>query len=105
MRKGELAFNYLLFFVPIVLGLGVIIAARFATVTPNLSFWSVVLLYVAGFLSFMTAKLSVIKQQRFFSFGTANMSRGNKVAYLVGYGAMSIASLMLLGYAVAMQNL
>ena len=97
MRKGELIFNYLIFFGPLFLGIGILTVVSLAFAMPRTVFWSFVILYIAGLSLFVKAKLSVIKQGRLISFGTANMSSPNKVAYFVGYSAMVIASLLLLG--------
>ncbi len=65
---------------------------------PHVLFWFIMALFLSGFVAFAKAKLSVITQGRFFSLGSRNMSRWNKVAYYYGYCAGVLGLIMCLGF-------
>jgi hypothetical protein len=98
MRRGELIFNYLVLLGPIVLCVGMFLGLGLAIEIPHVLFWLIIALFLSGFASFAKAKLSMITQGRFFSLGTRNMSRWNKVAYYCGYCAMVLGLILSLGF-------
>jgi hypothetical protein len=99
MRKGELIFNYVLALIPLVLGVGALVSVSIARAMPKVAFWSMVGLLIAGFLSFLKAKISVIsKGHNIVTLGWGEMSRSNRRAYAFGYLAMALGFILSLGF-------
>ncbi len=63
-----------------------------------LQYTSIMLVFwVAGFLLFFKAKLSVIKRGKLISFGVSNMSKANRICYILGYVLMGLGLFFSLG--------
>jgi len=60
------------------------------------------LLFIAGFSFFAKAKWSVIKQGNFITFGSANMSKQNRLFYYLGYSVMGLGLVLYIGFALAL---
>lgn len=52
---------------------------------------STLLCWVIGFGLFLKSKISVFRQGRLLSFGSAGMTKLNRFCYLAGYAVMTIA--------------
>ncbi len=103
MRKGELIFNYVVVFVPLGVGLGAVWAMGLANSMPRTTFWGMIALFLIGFALFAKAKFSIIKRGQLFTFGPSQMSKQNRIAYLLGYGGMALGLLLLIGFALVMR--
>ena len=96
MRKGELIFNYAMVLMPLVLGLFV---ARFIGLyyrMPTTAFWIMAVFFLLGFVLFVKAKFSIIKQGQLFTFGPSKMTKSNRISYFLGYGGMVIGVFFLI---------
>lgn len=98
MRRGELIINCSVVLGPLVLSFGSALAAGLVYSMPQTSFWTMVVLFIAGFSMFVKAKWSVIKQGKLLTFGAAQLSKQNRVFYFLGYFGMGLGVLMLLGF-------
>jgi len=77
----------------LILGLVVVNAGLRPLATATLSAAA----YLLGFVCFVAAKISVIRQGHLISFGSRPMSRGYRRLYRVGYGLMVSAVVLTLG--------
>ena len=100
MRKGELIINYALILIPLFVGISVLLSISIFIAMPSLATSLMVALFLVGFISFATAKYSVISQNLFYTFGSSNMNKTNRMAYYFGYGAMAVGLILLLGFAI-----
>ena len=93
MRRGELFLNLVFDFgglsVIIVLVIG--ITLPFLTNAPLQYVLIMFLCWVIGFGLFLKSKISVYRQGRLLSFGSAGMSKVNRFYYRAGYAVMTIA--------------
>jgi hypothetical protein len=89
MTKRELIANIFLQFgfpiLALLLGLLCCILLPFLTSAPNLYLIITLLFLAAGFLMFLKAKLSLITRGNLLSFGPKQMSKPNRILYLLGY--------------------
>ena len=85
MSTSELGHNLFFLLGPII---SLILAHSFDP--PGEYIVTVFLLYVAGFLLFLVAKYSVLKEGILFSFGTKHMSRLNRTLYMTGYSFIGV---------------
>jgi len=76
--------NSAIFFVPIVLGMLLALDFRAIFVIP----------YAIGFWFFLKAKLSLLKQGKFVSFGSKDMTIEMKRAYYIGYAIMIVTAVL-----------
>ena len=82
MRKGELIFNLAFLLLPaLLLGLLPVITLGIAYPVP-------LVLVVIGFVLFLTAKLSVIRAGKRFTFGPKQMDSSHRRLYFGGYALM-----------------
>ena len=72
----------------LILGLGVLVTVAVANPGLPLAF------YLVGFVCFLVAKLSVLRQGIWFSWGTRLMTRGYARLYRTGYIIMAIGVLL-----------
>ena len=96
MRKGELIFNYAIVLMPLVLGLFV---AKFIGLyyrMPTTAFLIMAVFFILGFVLFVKAKFSIIKQGQFFTIGPSKMTKSNRISYFIGYGGMVIGFFFLI---------
>jgi hypothetical protein len=49
--------------------------------------------YVIGFIFFAISKWSIIKTGKYFTFGSFQMSKGNRIIYRIGYLLMGLGFL------------
>lgn len=98
MRKGELIFNYAIVIMPLALGLVLASFIGLCYRMPGSAFWTMAVFFLLGFVLFVKAKLSVIKQGILFTFGPSKMSQPNLIAYFIGYGGMGTGLLLLISY-------
>ncbi len=94
MRRGELIINYLQFLWPffMVLVIGVFsMAMSFLVESPLAYILIVFLCWFVGFGLFLKSKISVYKQGKLLSFGSAGMTKLNRFCYRAGYVVMTIA--------------
>ncbi len=87
-------FNMIMMIAPFIIGF--LMAILIPGAIRNPLGYSVVafILYAIGFLLFASAKIRNILKGRIVSFGSANMSTGQKWAYRIGYVLMGISLLI-----------
>ena len=97
MNRKEIIANLVLFFgFPIFACIFGCVSVFFANAP--LKFTLIMLVFwIAGFFMFFKAKISVIKRGKLVSFGTSNMSKTNRVCYILGYILMGIGLFFSLG--------
>jgi len=102
MRRNELVAN--LFFAGGGFSLVALLVAFLTTwvaLAPGPYIVLMFFLWIVGFLLFLKAKISMIKQGKLLSFGFAEMSRSDRIFYVFGYIIMGIGmllSLILIGF-------
>ena len=91
MRRGELI-------IKLVFGYGGMLAAvaagiiiPFLTNAPLHYVFIMFMCWTVGFVLFLKSKISVYRQGRLLSFGSAGMSKVNRFYYRAGYAVMTIA--------------
>ena len=89
MQRGELFINLGFGGLPVVLVIG--ITLPFLTNAPLQYVLFMFLCWVIGFGLFLKSKISVYRQGRLLSFGSAGMSKVNRFYYRAGYAVMTIA--------------
>ena len=100
MRKGELILNYFIVIAPIILSVGISWSLGVIQQMPQVAYWSMLLLFLFGFISFAKSKHSVISQGKLFTFGSSSMTKSNRVAYFVGYILMAIGFILLISFTI-----
>jgi hypothetical protein len=100
MRRGELTYNVLSMFAPVLFALIAVTSIH----PSNAYLVGIILVYLFGFVLFLIAKISSIKRGFLVSFGTKNMTHRNRVLYLVGIACMGIGGFSAL-LVLAFQNL
>lgn len=58
-------------------------------------------LMASGFGLFAVAKASLLRQERWVSFGTAHMTRRHRIGYRVGYALMIAGAVVTVGFLIA----
>lgn len=58
-------------------------------------------LMACGFCLFAVAKASLLRQERWVSFGTAHMTRRHRIGYRIGYALMIAAAVVAAGFLMA----
>lgn len=92
MRRGELIVNLVLFVGFPLVGIGVILPILLTLLINTPVQYVVVMLifWLVGFMMFIKAKVSVIRQGKIISLGSGDMSRINRIFYRLGYVLMAI---------------
>ncbi len=105
MRRDELIANLVLQFgLPLVAVVTILVCSillSLLTAVPAYYIFIMLLFWAVGFLMFLKAKLSIIRQGKLFSFGPKGMSRTNQILYVLGYVVMGVAltfALVLIGF-------
>ena len=89
-KRNELIANLVYRFVFPLFFMVVVLMAAFLVNSPIKFTLTMLVLWLAGFLLFFKAKLSVIKSGKLISFGASDMSQENRVCYILGYVLMGI---------------
>ena len=100
MRKNEFIANYL-FFAPLLISPLFAWSICLSFSKPDEGLWIMSAAFLTGFVLFLKAKLSVIRQGKLFTFGPSHMTGLNRVLYSAGYGIMVISLFMFIGFGVA----
>ncbi|VAW71133.1 hypothetical protein MNBD_GAMMA10-1650 [hydrothermal vent metagenome] len=98
MRKNELFINYFVILGPVIFSLISVTSMGFVRSMPQLTFISMMALFIIGFLLFLKAKLAVINQGAIFSFGMSRMKKTDKYMYISAYGCMLFGCFILLSF-------
>ena len=97
-KKASIA-TVLITLLPIAIGLVMAMLLPTAIIHTKVFAHVTLWLYIIGFILFLIAKLSVIKNEKWFSVGSSHMAKGFRICYRFGYVLMVagfIATLLLL---------
>ena len=84
-----------------VIGLSLLGTARLARHAPLGSLAGAGVLMACGFCLFAVAKASLLRQERWVSFGTAHMTRRHRIGYRIGYALMVAGAVVTTGFLIA----
>ncbi|MHB9070610.1 MAG: hypothetical protein ACYC54_09610 [Sedimentisphaerales bacterium] len=96
--QREHIFGLLVFTLPVSISIPILMSVAMASSYPRTYFVAILLLLFIGFVFFLKAKLSLIKQGRLLSFGTKGMSKWNRLSYFCGYFFMLLAVILSMGF-------
>ena len=63
---------------------------------PQVWYWVIMLLLVVGLILFARSKLASIKKGKLFTFGTKDMTKGERVLYKCSYALMATGAILTL---------
>jgi hypothetical protein len=84
-----------------VLALVLLGTARLARHAPLMLLAGAGVLMACGFWLFAVAKASLLRQERWVSFGTAHMTRRHRLGYRIGYALMIAGAVVTAGFLIA----
>jgi len=100
MRRSELIYNIVMAtgFPVVLIIIPVFISASLMRSFPWVSYWTILSLLFLGFILFLKAKLSLIKEGKLLTFGAKGMSKSNRALYISGYILMLLSLILSLGF-------
>jgi len=96
--QREHIFGILIFVLPIAIGTPIFVSMSIASSCPWTCFAAILSLLFIGFMLFLKAKISLIKQGKLLVFGTKGMSKWNRLSYFCGYFLMLLAVILSIGF-------
>lgn len=101
MSQRRAAWNLVIQAGPPLLGIAVLALAAGARRAPRLAFATATVLCGVGFALFFLAKASLFRRQRWFSFGSRDVTPRHRLTYRIGYALMVVGCVVAAGLIVA----
>jgi len=98
MRRGELIFNLAVSVFPLIISVLAFFIVGIISKAPKLSLSLMAIFYIVGILSLIKSKSSLHKRRVYFSFGSAEMSKPEKRAYIFGYASIAVGVILNIGF-------